>query len=98
MTNVDDADLTDDAVELLARVEHNRWNMEKLLLGYRAATTAELDEIAKSKERRKILKNQYYIHDCIVPYDKLDDGTKSYDRLITRIVPSAIRQIRKNKK
>ena len=97
VADVDDADLTDEIVELLAMVEHNRWNMEKLLLGYRAATRAELDEFAKSKLRRKILKNQYYVHDCIVPFDKLDDGAKYYDRLIIKIVPSAIRIIKKSR-
>ena len=33
--------LDNDKITLLAEVEHNRWNMEKLLLGFRKPTAEE---------------------------------------------------------
>ena len=52
-------------VELLAEVEHRRWNVEQLLSGW-----------IYGKERNNALK----IHDNIVPYKKLSELIKDYDR------------------
>jgi len=52
-------------VELLAEVEHRRWNAEQLLNGW-----------IYGKERNNALK----IHDNIVPYKKLSEPIKDYDR------------------
>ena len=35
--SMDTKPLSDEEVEVLARLEHNRWNVEKLLMGYRKA-------------------------------------------------------------
>lgn len=42
--------LDNDQITLLAEVEHNRWNMEKLLLGFRKPTAEEEELIYGSKE------------------------------------------------
>lgn len=43
-------DLSQEDIELLAEVEHNRWSVEELILGWRPCTDKEQQEIAKSIE------------------------------------------------
>ena len=42
--------LDNDQITLLAEVEHNRWNMEKLLLGFRKPTAEEEELIYGSRK------------------------------------------------
>ena len=73
--------LAADELELLAQVEHNRWNVDRLLSGYRPTnekeTAAVYDDI-ENKQGKKI--KRYYknkgIHYDIRPYDDLrEDDT-----------------------
>ena len=41
---------TEDEVETLARIEHNRWNMEKLLMGFSALTIKQRNAMMKLKK------------------------------------------------
>lgn len=83
--------ITKEQIELLAEVEHNRWNMEKLLLGYRKPTPEE--EIhCQDKAVRKEYKNKRFIHPDIRPYAELDEGTKDYDRCISECLPMVAEQ------
>lgn len=78
-------------VEVLAEVEHNRWNMEKLLNGYSALPyTTRMDlirrqlsaveaEREKASKETKALKNNLFHHADIAPYDELLDSSKRYD-------------------
>lgn len=43
-------DLSKEDIEMLAEVEHNRWSVEELILGFRPCTDDELKEIAESIE------------------------------------------------
>lgn len=78
--------LTSAEIEIMAEVEHNRWNMEKLLLGYRKPTPDEA-ELCKDKNIRKKYKNERFIHTDIRPYNELNEGTKVYDRGISECLP-----------
>ena len=78
--------LTDEEVEILAKVEHNRWNVEKLLMGYRKPHRNEdkyehpdyAGQLKKNKER--------YIHHDIRP--SADLGPVKYlDYEFTRYIP-----------
>ena len=83
---------TDEEVECLAEMEHNRWNMEKLLMGFSALTTdqrKELVELSKVdvKKFRLInteLKETRFKHKDITPYCDLPEDSKEYDRAIVR--------------
>lgn len=78
--------LTKGQIELLAEVEHTRWNLEKLLLGYRKPTPEE--EIrCRDKAVRKEYKEKRFIHPDIRPYCELAEGTKDYDRCISECLP-----------
>lgn len=76
----------DNHIETLAYIEHNRWNMEKLLMGFRKPHQDEqfsIDECRKSisdktkdeNEKKKclfrILKTEQMVHDYIRPFDEL---------------------------
>jgi hypothetical protein len=60
-----DLDVNADMLELLAEMEHRRWNAEQLLNGW-----------IHGKKRNNELK----IHDNIVPYEELSEEIKKYDR------------------
>jgi hypothetical protein len=76
---------------LAARVEHNRWVAEKLLMGFRAPTPEEDMEIAADKDKKKYYKKRL-IHTDIKPYDELDIDNKNinvreYDIKICQAMP-----------
>ena len=72
--------------DIMAQVEHNRWNVEKLLMGFRKAQIGEdkythpefVDDLAKNKK--------LFIHHDIRPYDQLDI-IKELDREFSRYIP-----------
>ena len=88
-------------LQLVAQVEHNRWNVEKLLLGFRALrpdedeVLLEIDRGVKNgtrkkedlKDKRNYYKNSLYAHYAIRPYSMLDEDTNKYDIEMTEKIP-----------
>lgn len=82
--------LTDYEVEQLAMVEHNRWNVEKLLMGFRKARKEE-DKYEYDDSFCKLGKNKnLFIHHDIRPYSKLGK-IKGLDREFSRYIPWIMR-------
>lgn len=84
--------LSDEEVEVIAHVEHNRWNVEKLLMGYRKARKDE-DKYAVEDESMKneLKKNKSrFIHHDIRPFDQLD-AVQELDREFSRYIPWIIK-------
>lgn len=84
-------DLTQEQVSMLAEIEHNRWNIEELLLGYRPVYKSEDEIIDADKSRKAEYKNRF-IHYDIRPFSKLktdNSGRKAneYDEVIVRSLP-----------
>ncbi len=94
--------LTDEQqTECMAHVEHNRWNVEKLLMGYRKARAEEDkysidgDDEKTQKDKGNLASNKkfHFAHSDIRPYDDLDDIRKldieftQYIPWITSLVP-----------
>lgn len=79
-TSQDLASLTPDEIDCLAAVEHNRWNVERLLMGYRKARPQEdrYNYPAYKTEFNKNNRKKLYIHPDIRPYKDLDD-IRQYD-------------------
>ena len=78
--------LSDYEVELLAIVEHNRWNVEKLLMGYRKPRKEEdkyeyPDFVGKLKKNKEL-----YIHHDIRPFGQLNT-IKELDYEFSRYIP-----------
>jgi hypothetical protein len=65
-----------DQVELLAKVEHERWRAEWLLKGYSYAAS-QRDDTART-------------HPLLVSWDKLDQYTREWDRQLVRAIPNAL--------
>lgn len=78
-------------IELLAEVEHNRWNVEELLIGYSAVTEDEQKEIKADISLKNIFKKKRKHYD-IRPYqtlqpDKTGKNAREYDRCISVCLP-----------
>lgn len=82
--------LTADQVELLAEIEHYRWNMEQLLSGYRPMSAKETEALAKGETSRADLKSRF-IHPDIIPYARLGEDSRKYDRAIMRCIPNFLK-------
>lgn len=70
---------TVEEVELLARMEHLRWNAERFLAGWTYAPPP----------RNTIERTSPYL----VPWDQLEPGIQEYDREAVRLIPGLLRQI-----
>ena len=91
-------------ISTLSEVEHNRWNMERLLLGtqplYLSKRKAINDMLKDSdpevvnqgKTINKHLKNNFY-HKDIAPYDELLPSSKQYDTAIVTNILDVMRNI-----
>lgn len=74
--------LTDSTMEQLAEVEHRRWMLSVLLMGYRAATK----EARKDRSQFKRLKNEEFVHLDIAPWEELR-GEEAKDMIIMENIP-----------
>jgi hypothetical protein len=96
--------VTQDEIALLAEIEHNRWNVERLLTGYSAVTFDErksliIDQLApdsnvskEAKNRKKELRDKYFMHADIAPYGELLTSSKQYDINIVEHLPDVIKK------
>lgn len=87
--NVNPSGLTEEQLESYAEVEHNRWNIEKLLVGFSAMTIKEREAVSDDEAAR--MKKEMFVHKDIAPYDKLNEGSKHYDRIIIRNMEDVIK-------
>jgi hypothetical protein len=79
-------------IERMAYTEHSRWNMEKLLMGYRALGKNEQGKTLDKATLGK-LKNNMYVHNLIKPYADLNDEEKQLDRNIICKLPDILRML-----
>lgn len=78
--------LSDYEVEQLAIVEHNRWNVEKLLMGYRKPKRDE-DKYVYPEFAGKLKKNKdLFVHHDIRPFNQLNT-IKELDYEFARYIP-----------
>lgn len=80
--------LSDREAELLAKTEHNRWNVEKLLMGFRKPLPSEDKYVPEDADAKALLrKNKAHgAHHDIRPFEKLDDvATLDYE--FSRYIP-----------
>ncbi|MBO7049017.1 MAG: hypothetical protein J6W42_00190 [Bacteroidaceae bacterium] len=84
-----------DEISILAEVEHNRWCVEELILGYRPVSDTEQALVEKDISQKKILRKNR-IHYDLRAYDDLrDDSTGKnvnvYDLALTQGIPLIIK-------
>jgi hypothetical protein len=78
-------------VELLSEVEHNRWSVEELILGFEPTTEAEHQLILTDVNQKEALK-EVFKHEDLRNYselglDKTGLSVKRYDQGLTRSIP-----------
>lgn len=86
------------SVERLARIEHARWNIEKLLVGFSALPIDERGRINDGLNRadenvvkeNDELKKHMFEHKDITPYDDLSIESKRFDKAIVRNLAAVI--------
>lgn len=69
---------TADEVELLARMEHDRWCARHLLEGWRRGDTR--DDVAKT-------------HPCLIPWEDLEERYRDNDRAAVRQIPELLQLV-----
>ena len=84
-------------VEVLAQMEHARWNIEKLLVGFSALPSESRIEINHNdllkKSVNKLLKNKEFKHKDIASYSELPVESKECDRAIVRNLADVIKDL-----
>ena len=102
--------LDEKTVDLLSEVEHNRWNIEELLLGFRPTTSDEKKEIGTDYDLKEEKKKDF-IHNDICPYHDISDvdiepekpngnkikNTREYDICLSKAIPMILKYIEDNK-
>lgn len=101
----DTRQLHDNEVVEMAIVEHNRWNVEKLLMGFRKPHHDEDKNAVEDEKLKDALKGnkERFIHHDIRPYDKLEGYDKSegifeLDKEFSRYIPWIMKMTEKDKK
>ena len=82
----DCAILSDDEVDILAKVEHNRWNVEKLLMGFRKPLGNEDKYEHPDMDEDLQVNKKLFIHHDIRPFEKLG-SIKELDYEFSRYIP-----------
>lgn len=87
-TSRDQDPLTPEEVDSLAYIEHSRWNVEKLLMGFRKAKNDE-DKYQQELLTKDHVKGnkKLFIHHDIVPFSELPQATKQLDIEIVKYIP-----------
>ena len=94
--------------EMLTKVEHNRWNTEKLLTGYRCLTQDEWEEFARlrnsgldyksyAKKKKQLRSGWEMAHLDICSMHDLeivDQPSVEYDLILSKAFPSIVRTLR----
>lgn len=85
-------DIPQQDIEIMAQVEHNRWSVEELILGFRPCTDEEQEKIAADVKKQKAAYKARRIHYDLRAYNDLkSDGTgkpvQVYDLCLTSCLP-----------
>ena len=84
-------DMSKEDVETLAEVEHNRWSVEELILGWRPCTDNEQREVEADVDMKEVLKQRKIHYDLRAYNDLRPDGTgrpvQVYDRCLSACIP-----------
>lgn len=87
--------LTMEEINILTEVEHNRWNVEELILGYRPATDEEMKLVEDDISQKKVLRGKK-IHYDLRAYDDLradctGKNVNVYDMALVQAIPLIIK-------
>ncbi len=83
--------------EMLAQCEHNRWNVQQLLMGFRACTQGEAEDILHGKvskdDLKKSIKKAHYNLCSFADLTPRDPKAQGYDELFNRAIPAILQVV-----
>lgn len=84
-------EMSQEEMEVLAEIEHNRWSVEELILGWRPCTDKEQREIEADINLKEEFKKRKIHYDLRAYNDLRPDGTgkpvQVYDRCLSACIP-----------
>lgn len=84
-------DISQEEIEILAQVEHNRWNVEELILGWRPCDDEEQLEVETDINKKEELKKRKIHYDLRAYSDLRPDSSgkpvQLYDRCLSACIP-----------
>ena len=88
--------LSMDEVDVMTEVEHNRWSLEELMLGYRPMTDDEMRMVEEDVLQKKRLRDEKKVHYDLRAFDDLreDETGKNvnvYDMALTQAIPLIVK-------
>lgn len=87
--------LSREEIDVLTEVEHNRWCIEELILGYRPVTDDEQRQVEEDISIKKVLRSKKIHYDLRDYHDLRDDTTGKnanvYDMALTQSIPLIIK-------
>lgn len=86
------SELTPDQIESLADVEHNRWNIEQLLMHFRPLTIDEqMDILSRKKDKDDLKGEMAHLNICsnerLLELKSVDVVARAYDVGLTTLIP-----------
>ena len=92
------SELTPDQIESLADVEHNRWNIEQLLMHFRPLTRDEqMDVMSKKKDKDDLKGEMAHLNICsnerLLELKTVDVAARAYDIGLTTLIPEIYAQL-----
>lgn len=87
-------------IEVLANVEHNRWNIEQLLMNFRPLTKEEQEAVINKDEDKEELKGKMaHLNICsnkrLLELENIDVVARAYDVGLTELLPDIYEKINK---
>ena len=88
-------------ISLLSDVEHNRWNIEQLLMNFRPLTLDEQRDVIEKKKDKEVLKGEMaHLNICsnkrLTELRNVDVAARAYDEGLTTLLPDIYAQLKNN--
>ena len=94
-------DMSQEEIETLSEVEHNRWSVGELLLGWRPCNDQEQREVEADINMKEELKKRKIHYDLRTYHDLRPDATgrsvQLYDRCLSACIPLIAKESRGGK-
>lgn len=88
-------------ISMLSDVEHNRWNIEQLLMNFRPLTIEEQEDVINKKKDKEVLKGEMaHLDICsnkrLLELNFVDVAARAYDEGLTALLPDIYSQLSNN--
>lgn len=94
--NPDKPNISEDLIQILADVEHNRWNIEELMMNFRPLTPSEQDDVIAQRVTKNEKKSQMaHLNLCSNKrLLEIDNMAQQYDKNITIVLGEIYQKVK----